>query len=354
MNRMTLALMVVLSFSSCKSAPPPAPQPVAKAEPSPAAPPPPAEPKVELAAAPALPAMPKGLPEVKAPDDNPLTAEKADLGYTLFFDKRLSKDDSMACAACHHIDKAYTSGNALDAKVGGSPNKRNSPSVLNLGPHPMFYWDGRMPTLEAVSAAAWKGQLGADPAEVATKLNAVPTYKALFTRAFNEPATATNVPKALASFFRVLSSGNSPWDTFSSGDTAALSKQQQHGQKVFLASGCGTCHVPPMFSDFAFHVTVPAGADEGRKDATKDAADVGKFMTPSLRNVALTAPYFHDGSAKTLEAAIAQMASGPAKDEKREAGYKAVKLSAKDAADVKAFLESLTGVSTYSAEPVLP
>lgn len=217
-----------------------------------------------------------------------------------------------------------------------------------------FYWDGRAPTLEAVSAAAWKAQLGADPAEVAAKLNAVPAYKALFTRAFSEPATAANVPEAFASFFRVLSSGNSPWDKLSNPDAAALTKQQQHGQKVFLASGCGTCHVPPMFSDFAFHVTVPSGADEGCKDATKDAADVGKFMTPSLRNVALTGPYFHDGSAKTLEAAIAQMASGPVKDEKREPGFKAVKLSAKDAADVKAFLESLSGESTYSTEPVLP
>jgi cytochrome c peroxidase len=354
MIRRLVAVFAVVLLS-CKTAPAPAPEPrpepVDAGAPVAVAPP---EPVVELPAAAPLPAMPKGLTFVRAPDDNVLTAEKAELGNKLFFDKRLSKDDSMACANCHHIDKAYTSGNALDAKVGGANNKRNSPTVLNLGAHPMFYWDGRMPTLEAVSNAAWKGQLGADPAEVAKKLNGVPVYKALFVRAFNEPATATNVPQALASYFRALTSGNSPWDTFTAGDAKALTKQQQHGQKVFLASGCANCHVPPMFTDFAFHIVLPVSGDEGRKDATKDEADVGKFMTPSLRNVALTGPYFHDGRTATLEAAISQMASGPAKDEKREAAYKAVKLSAKDAADLKVFLESLTGESSYTAEPTLP
>ncbi len=298
--------------------------------------------------------MPAGLGTVVAPEDNALTAEKADLGWKLFFDKRLSKDDSMACAACHHPEAAYTSGNALDAKVGGAMNKRNSPTVLNLGFHSSYYWDGRAPTLEAVSNAAWKGQLGAEPAEVAKKLNSVPGYRALFIRAFGEPASAASVPKALASFFRALNSGNSPWDKFTAGDVSALTKQQQHGQQVFMASNCATCHTPPAFTDFSFHVTLSTGADEGRKDATKDDADLGKLKTPSLRNVALTAPYFHDGSVATLEAAIARMAAGPVKGEKREPDFRAVKLSAKDAADLKAFLESLTGEATYKTEPVLP
>lgn len=346
--------VVVLALISCKSAPPPAPEPARVApvlEPAPAQP---VEPLVELSAARPLPDAPKGLARVVAPDDNPLTAEKADLGWRLFFDKRLSKDGSMACVNCHHLDKAFTSGQALDAKVGGAMNKRNSPTVLNLGFHSLYYWDGRAPTLEAVSNAAWKGQLGADPAVVARTLDQVPQYRALFIRAFREPPSPSNVPKAFASFFRALNSGNSPWDRFSAGDKTALTKQQQQGQKVFFASNCATCHTPPMFSDFDFHATLSTGADEGRKDATRDEADLGKLKTPSLRNVALTGPYFHDGSAATLEAAITRMAAGVLKGETADREFVAVKLSAKDVSDVKAFLESLTGEATFTTEPTLP
>ncbi len=346
-RRSNVAAVVVVFLGSCKSAPVPAPQSAGRLKQ--------VEAPVVLAAAPPLPATPRGLAEPIAPDDNLLTPERAELGWKLFFDKRLSKDDSTACARCHHIDKAYTSGNALDAKVGGAVNKRNSPTVLNLAYHASFYWDGRAPTLEAVSNAAWKGQLGAEPASVAEKLNAIPVYKALFIRAYSEPASSATVPKALASFFRALKSGNSPWDKFSGGgDAKALTKQQQNGQKLFFASNCAVCHVPPMFTDSAFHVTLPTGADEGRKDATKDEGDLGKLMTPSLRNVALTAPYFHDGSAATLDEAIARMAAGAVKGETREPNFREVKLSPQDVADVKAFLESLTGESTYSTEPTLP
>ena len=348
-----LAVAAVLSFASCKHdapvAPPAAPPPAPLVTPAP--PPPP--PKVELPPAPALPATPAGLAEVKDPEDNPTTPEKADLGHKLFFDKRLSKDGSMACEACHHIEKAYTSGAATDAKVGGAMNSRNAPSMLNLGYHASFYWDGRMPTLEAVSNAAWKGQLGADPKTVAAALNEVPVYKALFQRAFNEDATAENVPKALAAWLRVMKNGNSPWDKAQAGDKAALSKDAQAGFTLFTKKGCATCHVPPLFSDFDFH-NAGLGADAGRKDATRQDADTGRFKTPSLRNVALTAPYFHDGSAATLDDAIALMAKGGNKNPLLDAKFKPQKLSAKEAAQLKAFLESLTGESTYAQPPELP
>jgi cytochrome c peroxidase len=342
-------VLAALAFVSCKTAETPPPAPPEK--PVEAAPPP--APKVELPPAPALPAPPLGLPPAASPEDNPTTAEKAELGWMLFFDKRLSKDGSMACANCHHIDKAYTSGNAVDAKVGGALNIRNSPTMLNLGFHASFYWDGRMPTLEAVSNAAWKGQLGADPATVAATLNEVPGYKARFERAFGEPASATNVPKALAAWFRALQSGNSAWDRAQAGDAAALSAQAKEGQKLFTAKGCVTCHVPPFFTDFDFH-NVGIGADPGRKDATKDDADTGRFKTPTLRNVALTAPYFHDGHAATLGEAIALMAKGGNKNPHLSPKLKAQKLSAKEAAALEAFLQALTGESTYTTEPTLP
>lgn len=356
MLRSSLLVAASLAVVACKTVetPPPTPPKPVEAAPAPvAAPTPPPEPKVELAAAPALPALPAGLPAVTAPEDNPTTPEKAELGWKLFYDKRLSKDGSMACAQCHHLDKAFTTGNALDAKVGGALNVRNAPTMLNLGYHSTWYWDGRMPTLEACSNAAWKGQLGADPAAAAAALNAVPVYKAMFVRAFGEPATATNVPKALAAWFRTLNTGNSPWDKAQAGDKKALSAQALEGQKLFTSKGCVGCHVPPLFTDFDFHA-VGLGTDPGRKDATKADADAGKFKTPSLRNVALTAPYFHDGSAKTLDEAIAFMAKGGNPTPNASPKLKAQKLSAKEAAALKAFLEALTGEATYTAEPTLP
>jgi cytochrome c peroxidase len=349
----TSALVVSLFMLSCKTAETPAP--AAKPAPEPVAvqPAPPPEPKVELPDAPALPKAPLGVAEVSAPADNPTTAEKVDLGWKLFFDKRLSKDGSAACESCHHIAKAYTSGLALDAKVGGAMNKRNAPSMLNLGAHSSFYWDGRMPTLEAVSNAAWKGQLGADPATSAASLNAVPVYKASFVRAFGEPASADNVPKALAAFFRALQSGNSAWDKAQAGDAKALSKEAQEGSKLFTSKGCVVCHVPPLFSDQDFH-NAGLGDDAGRKDATKADADVGNFKTPSLRNVALTAPYFHDGSSASLEDALAVMIKGGIANPNRDAKFKAQKVSPKELKALKAFLESLTGESTFTSEPALP
>ncbi|MBE2253097.1 MAG: c-type cytochrome [Myxococcus sp.] len=347
-------LVLLLSLVGCKTAETPkpvtpAPAPVAEA-PKPAPPP---EPKVELPAARALPAALAGVATPVAPETNPLTAEKAELGWFLFFDARLSKDGSMACAQCHHLDKAFTSGNVVDAKVGGAMNKRNSPTMVGLGFHASWYWDGRMPTLEAVSAAAWKGQLGADPASSAAALNAVPVYKAMFVRAFNEPATADNVPMALATFFRALNTGNSAFDKDAAGDKAALSKDAKAGKELFLKGGCASCHAPPMFTDFAFHA-LGIGDDAGRMDATKDEHDKGKFKTPSLRNVALTAPYFHDGHAKTLEEAIALMAAGGNKVARPDPLLKPVKWSAKQVGQVKAFLESLSGELTYPEAPKLP
>lgn len=345
-------VLASLTLLGCKTTPAPAPtpEPQKEAAPAPAAPPPP---KVELPPARALPTRPSGLGELPASPENPVTAEKAELGYQLFFDKRMSKDGSMACVQCHEIARAWTSGQPVDAKVGGAQNKRNAPTMLNLGYHTSWYWDGRMATLENVSAAAWKGQLGADPAAVAKTLNDIPVYRASFERAFGEPATAENVPKALATFFRTLNTGNSPWDKAQAGDKKALSADATAGFKLFTSKGCITCHVPPLFTNFEFE-NVGIGDDAGRKDATKNDADTGKFKTPSLRNVALTAPYFHDGHAKTLEEAIDLMARGGNPNPNLSAKLKPQKVTAKEAKALKAFLESLTGEFSYTQEPTLP
>jgi cytochrome c peroxidase len=231
--------------------------------------------------------------------------------------------------------------------------------MLNLGHHSSFYWDGRKPTLEEVVAAAWSGQLSADPNAVAAALNAVPAYAAHFQRAFGAEASATSIAQALAAFLRVNSSGNSAWDKFEQGDTSAVSKDAQKGFEVFKKANCALCHVPPLYSDLDFH-NVGVGfkkkkfVDAGRMDATKDAADQGKFKTPSLRDVALTAPYFHDGSVKTLDKAIDLMLAGGVKNPKLDPKLKKVKLKPAEKKQLKAFLLSLTGEHPFDEPPTLP
>jgi cytochrome c peroxidase len=309
---------------------------------------------------PPIPDTPIFLPAVEEPQDNPTTPEKVWLGYQLFFDKRLAKDGSMSCESCHHPELAWTSGNAVDPKVGGAPNKRNAPTMENVAYYRSFYWDGRAPTMEAVSAAAWKGQLGADPDAVATKLNAIAAYRAQFQRAFKEDATGKNVPMALAAFLRALKTGNAPWDKFEQGEGDAVSMEVRRGYRVFQKARCTLCHVPPLYTDAEFHnVGVgydkpEADRDHGRMDATKDPKDDGKFKTPMLRDIAKTGPYFHDGSVSSLSDAVDFMLKGGIKNPNRDEKLKPNRLSAKDRKALQAFLESLTGTPTYVKPPELP
>jgi len=314
----------------------------------------------KLPPAPPIPDTPVFLPAVEEPRDNPTTPDKVWLGYQLFFDKRLSKDDSMSCESCHHPELAWTSGKAADPKVGGAPNKRNAPTMENVAYYRSFYWDGRAPTMEAVSAAALKGQLGADPDQTAAKLNAVVGYRAQFQRAFQEDATAKNVSMALAAFLRALKTGNSRWDRFEQGEGDAVSMQVRRGYRVFQNARCTLCHVPPLYTDSDFHNVgmgfdkPEAERDHGRMDATKDPKDDGKFKTPTLRDVAKTGPYFHDGSAKDLATAVEFILSGGKPGPNHDEKLKPVKVSAKDRDALVAYIESLSGTATYTTALTLP
>jgi cytochrome c peroxidase len=308
--------------------------------------------------APPIPPTPAFLPSVVDSPENPNTPEKVALGHLLFFDKRISKDGSMACESCHHPNRAWTDGQAVSAKVGGALNTRNSPTMVNLAYHTSFYWDGRMPTLEAVCNAAWTGQLGAKPDDIAQKLNGIASYRPYFQRAFDSGATSMNVPMALASFLRALKSGDAPWDKFEQGDQRAVTKQVKAGFQVFRHAGCAACHVPPLYTDLLFH-NVGIGSDKpadkqdhGRMNATKDPKDDGQFKTPTLRNIELTDPYFHDGSVASLDQAIDLMIAGGIKNPNLDEKLKhPVKVKPKDRKALKAFLLSLTGTSTFTGPP---
>src|SRR5438067_758045 len=248
---------------------------------------------------------------------------------------------------------------ASEAMVSGT-NRRNAPSMENVAYYQSLYWDGRAPTMEAVSAAAWKGQLGADPDAIAAKLNGILGYRAQFQRAFKEDATGKNIPMAMAAFLRALKTGNSKWDKFEQGEGDAVSMEARRGYRVFQNARCTLCHVPPLYTDSQFHnVGVgydkpDADRDHGRMDATKEAKDDGKFKTPGLRDVAKTGPYFHDGSVKTLSEAIDFMVKGGNKNPNRDEKLKPSRLNAKDRKALQAFLESLTGTATFTKSPELP
>lgn len=347
-------LVLTLSLVACTEKSPPAkPQAETKVIDKSPAPPP-----IELPPAPPLPDLPLGLPELPVPADHPLTADQVALGKELFYDLRLSKDGTAACTTCHVHEKAWTDGLALSTKVGGGVNTRHTPTLYNTGYLLSWYWEGRAPTLEKQVEAAWKGQMGADPAAVATLLAAIPAYQASFQRAFAEAPSPARIVQAIASFVRTLRSGDAPWDRYEKGDKGAVPPDAVLGYRLFTGKAqCSLCHVPPHYTDSLFH-NVGVGAlaqnpDPGRFKVTHDPKDTGAFKTPTLRSVTKSAPYFHDGHEATLAGAVAFMAAGGTKNAHLDPKLKAVKLSPKEFGQILAFLRALESTETFDA-PVLP
>jgi len=290
--------------------------------------------------------------QLEVNDANQLTAAKAELGKKLFFDTRLSKSGKMGCVSCHHVDKAFTDGIQHSTKDNGGKNSRNSPTMYNVGYYPELYWDGRKVGLESNVLAAWTGQLGGVPADVAATLNGIADYKAEFQAAFQKDASEETIVHALASFLRTLRSGNSDFDK------KTLSADQKAGQELFSGkAGCATCHVPGLFTDKTYHnVGIGMNAenpDVGRAKPSKDESKTGAFKTPSLRDVAKTAPYFHDGSVATLKEAVKLMTSGGIDNKYKDGLMIDRNLTDKEIDQLVAFLEALTGDVPFT-EPTLP
>jgi cytochrome c peroxidase len=223
-------------------------------------------------------AIPRGLDlYLPAPEDNPLTPEKITLGRELFFDKRLSRDRSVACSSCHDPERAFSDGRPAAVGVFGRPGHRNAPALINRGYGRLFFWDGRVATLEEQVLKPIQ-----DPNEMDMTL---PEAGARVGLAVDE------ISRSLASFVRSILSGDSPYDRFIDGDRAALTVEQQAGLRIFRGKGnCTACHVGPNFSDEKLHNTGVAWRDGKLADL---GAGQGNFKTPTLREVARTAPYMH-------------------------------------------------------------
>jgi len=262
--------------------------------------------------------LPKQLTSYEAmpvPADNPMSVEKVALGRQLFFDERLSGDGSKSCYSCHVCEKGLTDGLA---KAVGAFNKqlpRSSPTLWNIGYHKEFYWDGRSGSLEKQALAAWTGaNMGAKADEIAAKLNALQGYRSQFQKVFGADAMPDNIVKAIAAFERTIISGDTAWDRYQAGNQSALSASALRGWNIFQAIKCTNCHDGVLLTDQQYH-NVGIGMDQkepdvGRFKVSNKAEDTGAFKTPTLRDIAKSGPYFHDGSAATLEAAVDVMLGG--------------------------------------------
>jgi len=312
------------------------------------------------------------LGKVKAPEDNPQTDEKIELGRQLFFDKRLSVDGSRSCYSCHQNEDG--NGGHDPIAIGAQDKKltRHSPVIWNVGYLPRLYWDGRSATLEEQGTAALAGgnmgvgkeNLGKKAEEIAK----IKGYKAQFEQVFpGKGATPETIVQALSAYERTLVCSDTTYDRYAKGDHAQLNANQKRGLELFMGKGaCVACHTPPFFStayivkDGAyFNVGVgfegkkEEEADVGRKKVTNTDTDFAAFKVPTLRNVSKSAPYFHDGSKATLEEAVRFMAKG---------GFKNAHLSPlmtdKKLADdeIKAIVEFLGALDCQVAlaEPKLP
>jgi cytochrome c peroxidase len=298
------------------------------------------------------------LPPITHPADNPTSPAKVALGAQLFVDKRLSGSGQMACQGCHYRELGWTDALPLSKRDDGQLNTRHTPSLYNVGHQTIWYWDGRAATLEGQILAAWRGQTGADPAKVVAILNAVPGYATQFQAVFGGPATPDNVAKSLAAYLRTKTSDNAPWDRYERGDARAVSADAIAGQKLFVGKGgCVACHTPPLYGNSTFfNIGLEAGKakpDVGRFNVTKNDADMSAFKTPSLRSVALGAPYFHDGSRATLTEAVRFMAGGGGDDPKKSPLLKPTGLTEPEIAQVVEFLKTLTSTEPWQA-PKLP
>ncbi len=319
--------------------------------------------------------LPPGFPTPRVPPDNPMSEAKVRLGRYLFYDTRLSVNGMESCASCHRQELAFTDGRAAAVGATGESHPRSSMSLVNVAYSSVLTWSD--PDMRSLEKQALVPMLGEHPEElglhgreetVLAKLAAHPVYSKLFPEAFPEsnPFTLSNVAKALASFERTIISARSPWDRFHHGDSNAISDSAKRGEVLFFSdvlAGCFRCHGGFNFSDSTFHNTglynlagdfsYPS-PNLGIYSHTKRLADVGKFKTPTLRNVELTAPYMHDGSIATLGDVLDHYAAGgrtietgpfagvghdnPHKDPRMTGLH----LTAQQREDLLAFLRSLT------------
>ena len=299
-------------------------------------------------------ALPFGLDEAARvfPADNPLTKDKVELGRLLFFDKRLSKNNTIACASCHLAQFAFTDAKPVSTGIHGLKGGRSAPASLNRLFSNAQFWDGRAATLEEQSVGPFVSPVEhgfANHDEMVAKMKKIPGYRKLFKQVFGTDVTIDGVGKAIASFQRTILSGNSPADRFDlGGDEKAISPEAQKGLELFRGKArCTRCHSGFNFTDEKFH-NLGIGwdtntVDLGRYMVTKNPADIGAFKTPTLREISRSAPYMHDGRFKTLDEVVNFYNQGGVKNPHQDELVIPLELTDQEKHDLVALLKTLNG-----------
>jgi cytochrome c peroxidase len=292
--------------------------------------------------------LPPGAPQMVVPPDNPLTVASVTLGKALFFDRRLSRDGTVSCASCHFPDRAFSDTIALSLGVEGRVGMRNSPPLTNLAWHPSFFRDGGVPTLEQQVIAPIHDpvEMDHDIQVAASFLADEEPYAELSELAYGRRMDAWVLSRAIAAYERTLVSGWSRFDRFQQGDLAAMSAQEQQGWALFSSPevNCIACHSGFDLSDHSFQNIgqYTAYTDPGRERISREPGDHGKFKVPTLRNVALTAPYMHDGAMGTLEEVVDHFASGGSPHPNKSPLLEGFTVTNEERAALVAFLHALT------------
>ena len=325
--------------------------------------------------------------------DNPCTPAKVELGRQLYFDPRLSKDSTVSCATCHHPAKGWTDRSPVSTGIGGQKGGRSAPTVMNRALAPVQFWDGRAPSLEAQALGPIGNpiEMGFSPEEAAKRLNEIPGYKIQFEKVFGGstgltaggPATPDAIAKSIAAFERTILAGASPNDYFeiaerwrkaeadtneSADDKARRGKAvadekarpmgdaAKRGRVLFFGKAqCATCHVGQNFADELYYNLGVGADDPGREKVTGRAEDHGAFRTMTLRNIAQTAPYMHDGSQKTLLEVVEHYDKGGNPNPNLSKRIVKLGLTKQEKEDLVKFLEEgLTGEVTKVETPRLP
>lgn len=301
--------------------------------------------------------LPPGATFPLIPVDNPLTQASVALGKALFFDPRLSRDGTISCASCHHTDRAFSDTVAFSSGVEGRLGMRNSPTLGNVAYHPSFFRDGGVPTLERQVIAPVQDPLEMDHSVqlAAAVVASDPEYQRLSMLAYKRSMDALVLTRAIANYERTLISGWSRYDRFAQGDANAMTEAEVRGWELFTSEelNCTACHAGFDFSDHSFQNIgqYMEYADRGRERITLDHADVGRFKVPTLRNIALTAPYMHDGAMGTLSEVIDHFASGGLPHPNKSPLLTTFVLSAEQKGDLIAFLNALTDERSLDQVP---
>lgn len=292
--------------------------------------------------------FPQGSVLGTAPPDNPLTEARARLGRRLFYETGLSRTGAVSCASCHRQQNAFADPHPVSSGIEALRGTRNASSLVNLAWSERFFWDGRASSLEEQAGKPIENPVEMDLPldEAVARLDANASYVKDFEATFGHSITGDTLRKALASFVRVLVSASSPYDRHLAGDDRQFSAAAARGEAIFFGEQgeCFHCHPTGALTNDGFfnNGSYREGGDEGRKAVTRRTGDLGKFKVPGLRNVAVSAPYMHDGSLATLRDVVEQYAAGGLGHPSTDPQIAPLQLTADEIDDLLAFLEALT------------